>query len=188
MSLNLGVKNNFSGDQYKSKDDYSTDANGDEEKKVGETGQYENMHNGGNNSDIELRFSEAEYINDKSDKTSLTGSRIDISEGNKKESEKSNLNSNRPSGKHIDPDRDGGYGDYAAVKGNDSVNSSPSMDEDNNNGRGTSEQQQQQNKESEPALNQYGETMDTEKQHQTNLETDLNSNSESPKNDCMFSK
>ena len=82
---NSDIKNDLSGDQYKSKDDYSNDANGGEEQKA-ETGKYENMNEGNGiyNSEADLGFTEVEHMNDKSDNTSMTGPGIDSIDGNEK--------------------------------------------------------------------------------------------------------
>ena len=186
---NPDIENNLSGDQYKSKDDYSNDANGDEEQKA-ETGKCENMHegNGSYNSEVELGFTEAEHMNDKSDKTSMVGPSIDSSDGNKK-GEKLNLNSNRTSGKHIDPERDGRDGDCFDVEASHSMNSDPSMDHDNKTGQVASEQQQQNggqsdSKDSETTISQNG-TMDAANTKQSNLETGLNSYTDPANEDKM---
>ena len=146
--------------------------------------------NAGNNSESELSISEAERLNDKSDKTAMADSDVHSFSGNEK-GEKSNLNSNRTSGKHIDPGSDGEYGGYAEAPGPYSLHSHPSVNSDNETGQGTSTEQHQSkgndSRTNSPALSHHG-AFHEENTNQTTEELfqmDLKSASQSLHQDNM---
>ena len=126
-------KCDFLNDDCKSK---ANDANGHKEQKI-EMDQCENMQNmESNNSEAELKFTEAERMNDKLDKTLMTRPDHGSSDGIEK-GEKSNLNSDRKINKRIEYLSDGAH---AAAEESHSVKSDTSMEQHITTEKGTFEQ------------------------------------------------